>query len=107
MSGLIPLYRFPNLSCGADANINKKYIQAQLTAAAEGSIVAEECFGSIRTVCLPALHPGLQIAINSVRGCIACRPAPRCLVCKQCHLSPGALVSRLATPTCVWRDAGC
>ena len=38
----------------ADANINKKYIQAQLTAAAEGSTVAEECFGSVRTVRLSA-----------------------------------------------------
>ena len=42
--------------CCADANINKKYIQAQLTAAAEGSTVAEECFGSVRTVRLPSLH---------------------------------------------------
>jgi len=30
--------------------VNKKYTAEQLTASAEASTVAEECFGSIRTV---------------------------------------------------------
>lgn len=46
------------------AIVNKKYTAEQLTASAEASTVAEECFGSIRTVshhCPVITHPAMLL----------------------------------------------
>ena len=54
------------------AIVNKKYTAEQLSASAEASTVAEECFGSIRTVSGPLLS--LQVAEHaySTGSCSLC-----------------------------------
>lgn len=38
------------------ARFNRRYTSNSLTASAAASVIAEECFGSIRTVCSPCLY---------------------------------------------------
>lgn len=69
------------------AIVNKKYTTEQLTASAEASTVAEECFGSIRTVSSPASP--VCWTLSACRDEIACNISTESWQCGQLQCMPG------------------
>lgn len=69
------------------AIVNKKYTAEQLSASAEASTVAEECFGSIRTVSGP--FSSLQIAEHaySTKPCSVCAAVEASDSCCLSHVA--------------------
>lgn len=49
------------------ARFNRHYTSQSLTSSAQASVVAEECFGSIRTVRLPVFTPCVCLCLRGQR----------------------------------------
>ena len=62
--------------------VNKRYTTEQLSASAEASTVAEECFGSIRTV---SISFQTAPACRQCRLCCTCGAAPSMAPCVKHH----------------------
>ena len=65
------------------SKLNMRYTAEQLTASAQAANVAEECFGSIRTVHWPVTRPLSCAACGSIMGTAANRLAVRVLTLRN------------------------